>query len=198
VIWLAKRRIGTPNPSRWEMLSKICAYYQSPVWRRRLCCLSSLKCGTQLRLKTWFSSGIRCPRQIFKGGDCKLITWRNYLQYLQLVAYRCKRFPNTRCTVEWGIYNSRAAAQVDLRGLRTKTSSMLSIFSPYTTGRPAPFVCKTLSVSLDDLYPACIDGLGSGVSRCVFLKRLWKRVSEFVSTNHSTHYAFCGFTATGW
>jgi hypothetical protein len=69
---------------------------------------------------------------------------------------------------------------------------MLSTFSPYTTGRPASFLYKTLSVSLGGLYPAYIGGLGSGVSRRVFLKRLWKCVSDFVSINHSTHMPSAG------
>jgi hypothetical protein len=91
------------------------------------------------------------------------------------------------------IFISYAAALINLHGLQIKTFCMLSKFSSDTTWHSAPFLCKTLLVSLHCLYQAHTDGLDSGTLWYIVLKCLWTWVSDFVLINHSTH---CAFTET--
>jgi hypothetical protein len=64
---------------------------------------------------------------------------------------------------------------------------MLSTFWSDICGRPVPVLCKTLAVSKHVSLVWTVNILWHAL-----LGRLWTQVSDFVSTNHSTHRAFSG------
>lgn len=79
-----------------------------------------------------------------------------------------------------------AAACVDLHRPQTKTLHMCLKSSSDIFGCPAPFLCKTLPISLHCLYQAC-NIINGGVLWYMALKCLWTCVCNFILIKHSTH-----------